>query len=190
MEIPPEGTEVILVTGTQVREITSEFFLALSHRTHLKEIYFENNMITKISKEIQNLQVEEIWLSGNPFHCDCDMIWMRDWLSSFNNATGKITVRDYRDLKCNNTKDKQVPIYQMSEVQLGCYPLWSTGQKVGAAVAALLFCLIFGLTIIVFQNLREVKFLLYYYLRLDTKPRDDPSENLTNKEYDAFLCFW
>ena len=36
---------------------------------------------------------------------------------------------------------------------------------------------------------REVKFFMFYYLKLDTVPKDEENENLERIEYDAFFCY-
>ncbi len=135
--------------------------------------------------------VKDIWLSGNAFHCDCEIIWMINWLNSVNDITGRSTVWDYRTVKCSSGKLEGVSIHKISDVLLGCYPLWSRGQIVGVSVSAIVvFCLFVVLATVAFKKSREVRFLVHYYLRLDTVPKDDEKENLENIEYDAFLCFW
>ena len=39
------------------------------------------------------------------------------------------------------------------------------------------------------KNPREIKFLMYCYLKVDTVPKDDRDENVDNMEYDAFFCY-
>ena len=36
---------------------------------------------------------------------------------------------------------------------------------------------------------RRGRFLIYYYLKVDTIPPDDKNEDLEDKEYDAFFCY-
>ena len=45
-------------------------------------------------------------------------------------------------------------------------------------------------TILIFlaaRNPREAKFYMYYYLKVDTVPKDDKNEKLENMQYDAFF---
>ena len=83
------------------------------------------------------------------------------------------------------------PIYILNEVRLGCFPSqWTVWQKVGVGSASIIaITIIFALLILVVKRSREFKFMVYYYLRLDTIPKDDPQENLNNIEYDAFFCY-
>ncbi len=189
---PPEMTNVILLNGTSISEIPSGPIETMKTIPSLRIINMTNNKIQKISKEIQHLlQVEEIWLSGNPFNCDCEMTWMITWLNSLRNNSRQGPVRDYRELICGEGRFKGLPVHLLTDVLLGCYPSrWTKAQTAGVSVAGVLVVIIFLLTVLTLIKSREINFLMYYYLRLDRVPKDDKNENLDNKEHDAFLCFW
>ena len=59
------------------------------------------------------------------------------------------------------------------------------GIRVGTGIALILMICIF----FVAKNPREIKFLMYYYLKVDTVPKDDRDENVDNMEYDTFFCY-
>ncbi len=156
----------------------------------VKVINLKNNAIKYLPENIQELkQVEEMWLAGNPFHCDCKMPWMITWLSA---SSRHNLVKDIRDVICyNGSKFRRIPIQLLSDDLLGFYPSrWTTGQKVTIVSSLTVITLLFLLTIIGINRSREVKFFLYYYLRLNTVPKDDKNENVESIEHDAFLCFW
>ncbi len=173
-------------------EITSQSIEAMSKVRTIKVVNISNNLISKVSKEIQILSdLEEIWMSGNPIHCDCEIIWMITWLNALSNSTNNNLIKDNRDVKCSNGKLKGVPVMFLSDVLLGCFPSkWTRGQKAAVGVFAGVMCIAVCLAAIVAKKTREVKFFMFYYLRLDTVPRDDKSENLDNIENDAYLCYW
>ena len=130
-------------------------------------------------------------MSENPYHCDCEMTWMVGWLNNFTTITGDHVIVDYKRLKCHSGLMPGKPIYQLDKVAMGCFPpeltLW---QKVGIGIGAGTAC--FVITILITWNLkrsREFKFFMYYYLKLDTVPKDDKDENVDNMEYDAFFCY-
>ncbi len=189
---PPQMTNIILLRGTNVSEISLAPIEAMKNILSLRIINMTNNKIKRIPKEIQHLpQVEEIWLSGNPFHCDCKMTWMITWLNTLKTNSSFSLVRDYREVTCGHGKIKGLPIHLLTDVLLGCYPSrWTEGQTAGVIVAGIAVVFIFILTVITFKKSHEVNFLMFYYLRLDRVPKDDKNEMLTNIEYDAFLCFW
>ena len=58
---------------------------------YLKEI---PRMITKSNN------ISELWISDNPYECNCDMLWIKDWLI---NATN---VEDKDNITCLHNKVK------------------------------------------------------------------------------------
>ncbi len=154
-------------------------------------VILTNNSIKTLPRSIQKLGgVSEMYLSGNPLVCDCKMIWMIKWLNELNNSTNTNLVRDFREVKCDNDKFKGIPIIYISEVLMGCFPSrWTTGQKVGIGTGIVLFGIIFIITVLAMRKSREVKFLLFYYLNLNTLQKEDLNEEIDTKEYDAFLCY-
>ena len=97
---------------------------------------------------------------------------------------------DYEDVKCNSGKMIGLPIYVLTEVIMGCYPAKLTlGQKLGIGIGAALGFVMLILVFLVARHPREVKFYMYYYLKVDTVPKDDKNENLENMQYDAFFCY-
>ncbi len=45
-------------------------------------INIQNNEVTTLPQEIRKLKTVQWMLSGNPFLCDCDTLWMRDWVKN------------------------------------------------------------------------------------------------------------
>ncbi len=54
----------------------------------------KGNALTQVSHFWQTPSKTTIWLSNNPFECNCDMMWMRDWLLNVTN------VRDRKNITC------------------------------------------------------------------------------------------
>ncbi|XP_055070751.2 matrix-remodeling-associated protein 5 [Misgurnus anguillicaudatus] len=54
------------------------------HISTLKHLYLSDNLLSTLPKEMMgNLpQLENIFLYGNPWSCDCRMSWLQDWRSS------------------------------------------------------------------------------------------------------------
>lgn len=181
----PNLTSVILLTGTKVDRMSAELIQQIRQLKTVKIINMTNNEIRHVSESIKDLEnMEEIWMAGNPFQCYC---WMFKWLQTFENISQTYLVKDYRDVTCK----KGSQTLKVFGGDLGCNQgKWTTAQIVGVSVAALFITIVFVLTVISLKRSREVKCLLFYYLRLDTVPKDDKDENLENFEHDAFLCFW
>ena len=178
--------------NNQISFIPGSFITQIIKSKKIKELNLARNKMISISKAMKNLtHMEKIWLSGNPFHCDCEMTWMIGWLNNFTTYSKEHIIVDYKHLKCHSGKLKGLPIFVLNEVLLGCYPShWTSGQKVGVGVStAALLVIISVLLIWTLKRSREFKFFVYYYLKLDTVPKDDKDENVDNMEYDAFFCY-
>ena len=82
-------------------------------------------------------------------------------------------------------------VYTLNPVDMKYFPsMWTTWQKVVVGVGSGVAIIVITLLIVAkVKGSREVKFLMYYYLKLDTMPKDDKNENVDNMEYDAFLCY-
>ena len=74
-----------------------------------------NNLkeIPRIIKKTRNMT--KLWISGNPYECNCDMIWMKDWLMDSK------TVMDKENVNCSGHKVKgerrQLSIYFISTIK-------------------------------------------------------------------------
>ena len=77
----------------------------------------------------------------------------------------------------------------LNKVDLGCFPShWTLWQKIGVGVGAAMAVFIIVVAVIITKRSREMKWFMYYYLKLDTVPKDDRDENVENIKYDAFFC--
>ena len=161
---------------------------------NMTSLNLADNKLVSIPQNLTYLdkldKLERVFLGGNPFHCDCDMSWMMKWINNFTDVPGGRLVSDYKNMKCHSGKMIGKPIYQLDEVEMECYPYkMSIAQKVGIGIGALAGSFVMVLIIFISKRSRELKFFMFYYLKLDTVPKEDKDEDLTNMEYDAFFCF-
>ncbi len=70
---------------------------------HADIIDISENQMTELSENIMNMKAQ-LWVGNNPYDCNCDMIWMRDWLQ---NATN---VMDKENITCGPGKWKGIEI--------------------------------------------------------------------------------
>ncbi len=186
----PEQTEAFVLTESHVNIITETFVKKFRETPNLHTINVKNNSINTIASSMQNLNsVDEIWLSGNPFHCDCSMTWMIHWLSKLSHKSNNTVVRDYRSVKCGTGKFKGIPIHLLTEIAMGCYPHELTrGQKGGIGAAVVLTAILFVVVVMVVKKSKEAKFFTYYLFGVNMIPKDEKTEGL-EKKYDAFFCY-
>ena len=178
-----------------VSTISDSFVTKVIQSKNMKWLNLAQNKLTKVPKKMQELKhLERIWLSSNPFHCDCSMTWMIGWLNNFTTQLREHTVVDYQDVKCHSGKMKGFPIFVLDEIRMGCFPSkWTLGQQIGISFAgAVALIIIITLFILVVRKYREIKFFFYHYFKWCKcigVARGDKNENLDNMEYDAFLYY-
>ena len=72
---------VLYLQSNNIRRVCIQFLAELaSHKGLL--INIQNNKVISLPKEITKVKTVQWMLSGNPFQCDCDTLWMRDWVKS------------------------------------------------------------------------------------------------------------
>ena len=78
----------------------------LNYRTldKLEELYLQRNSISSLSRSFMESlshfqSLKDVYLSGNPFQCDCDLIRTHRWLLGLDGNTSFL-VKDKDELKC------------------------------------------------------------------------------------------
>ena len=164
------------IFGDKIRNLQKLRLLNISH-----------NKLKTLPREIVNLTgLTQVWLSGNPFTCNCDMLWMADWMANFTTDPDSDVrvVQDYYQVKCGDGR----PIHLLDPVQMGCFPkemaLW---QKILIGLVSALTIAFVIAIIAIGKRWNEVKWLMY--LHFDILNKNDGEENLENKESDALLSY-
>lgn len=73
---------------------------------------FSYNKIRTLPTEIKKFSYESVSLHGNPLFCDCDSMWLKDWLTSYNDMPDT-------SLTCDSEEGQQT-ISEMTLRDLGC----------------------------------------------------------------------
>ena len=187
-----ETISFLNISENKISTITTSFLANLSESKTLKWLDLSYNDLKRLPPQVQELtNLEKIWLHGNPIHCDCDMTWMIDWINNFTTtSTREHVVVDHTKLNCHSGKMHGKPIYKLSKVDLGCYPHdWTVLQKLIVGLSVSIGSIIIVALVIVSLFSKRGRFLMYYYLKMDTITRDDRNEDLEDIEYDAFFCY-
>ena len=153
----------------------------------LRWFNLSRNNLKKLPREIVNLtELTRVWLSGNPFTCNCDMLWMTDWMANFTTDPDSDVrvVRDYYKIKCGDGRF----INTLNPVQMGCFPkeltLW---QKILIGISAALTITFVIAIIAISRRWNEVKWLMFLYF--DILNKNDGEENLEHTESDVLLSY-
>ena len=56
---------------------------------NIQSLNLQVNNVTNIPQTVTSSKISNMWLSGNPFECNCDMMWMTDWLINATNVIDK-----------------------------------------------------------------------------------------------------
>ena len=149
----------------------------------LKILHLTNNNLQRLPRNIVNWgNSTEIWLSHNPFACDCKLLWMKNWMT---NETYRTIFEDYYNIKCASG----VPLYEMDPVKMGCFPkeltIW---QKALIGISATVTVGVIVAVIAISRRWNEVKWFMY--LHFDILDKNEGNKNLSNKEKDALISYW
>ena len=185
-----ERIKILDVQHNNVSAICPGFVVKLQKYEQMNEFNLANNNLSSIPTHMQRLRIQRIFLSGNPYHCNCQMAWMIPWLNNFKTRSGEPVIVDYKELRCHRGMMVGQPIYKLDKVKMGCFPpeltLW---QKIFGGVVGIV---ILWLIVLVVRRSRDIKFFLYYYCRWCTFfgiPKDDKNEKLKKMLYDAYISF-
>ncbi len=153
----------------------------------LKRLNLMSNRLRGLPRSIQDLtSLQELWLSNNAFPCDCGILWMKNWMASFNHS-GKRVVQDFYRIDCHFANGSAYQVHALDPVRMKCYPFVFSAKfvKIIASLSGFVTIIsILGLSIAC--NLRECKWLLYatcgFLLTSD-------KEDLTEKTFDAYFSY-
>ncbi|CAN0399540.1 unnamed protein product [Lampetra fluviatilis] len=130
--------EMLVLNNNKIKRVTSSTFKGL---TNLRELYFSNNMVSVLTKDAFNSNIkltqltisdnkvkvieagtfstlsglEMIYLHGNPYHCDCKLNPLVQWL-----ATTKTKILPNSVMKCYTPKtmqDKRLQTLKSTDLQ-------------------------------------------------------------------------
>lgn len=69
------------LSSTRFSYIRGSFFKGLTHLTHL---FLDDNGITMLPDDLKFTfqRLRRLSIAGNPLHCNCELLWLKLWLSS------------------------------------------------------------------------------------------------------------
>ena len=141
-----------------------------------KQVNLKNNRITTIPKEVQKF--DAIQLSGNPLTCDCDSLWIKQWMEVDKNNADPT-------LKCTAKKTGEQTILSMTQRSLGC-----TNELLIYMCVALGVVLALVIAVLTFAKRcpYKTKVVLHKYLAVHLW--DNPLvDNVSDKDVDLYLVF-
>ena len=176
--------EVLGLHGNSITSWDRKAFLPL---TRLKTLGLAANKITSLNEEsyidiADTLQ--EIDLSGNPFACNCDLLWFRQYM-----MTGNVFFLGFTEGKANYAcaspeSLRGVPLLDFHISSYDCLDK----MEMGALFGVFITCLVFGVcTSLVLKYWWHIR---YYWFVVQAQ-RKQQKELLHQPQYrfDAFVCY-
>ncbi|OCT78704.1 immunoglobulin superfamily member 10 [Xenopus laevis] len=78
--------KLVHLEGNLLRQLHTDTFLTLRYidifkTSSIKQIYLSDNQLSSLPKDMFSYmtELEEIYLHGNPWSCDCRLQWLKDW---------------------------------------------------------------------------------------------------------------
>ncbi len=178
------------LAGSKVGRICDDTLDSILLTSHLKWLNLAQNNLSQISQKFTSMSdhLERLWLSGNPIHCGCDMVWMVDWLPNAKAPSGGLLVQDYQNVTCGPGLKAGTPVWQLDKVQLGCFPKHLPGSTVvilSIFGGFVILCLV--VITLVYKNRVFVRWLVYKHL--GKLIGVNSNEKLDDMKYDAFLSY-
>ena len=163
---------------TNIKYVTDDFIDLVSHSKSLKRIDLSQNKLNMLPKSIQNVRnSSKFLLGGNPFNCECSMLWLRDWLQVTS------SVEDKDNVICMDGKAIGTPIHLLDAKTMGCvWPYWV------AILAGSVSIISISVIIAAKHNWELIKFCCY--MKFDILTNDDEPVDLSKVDFDAFISFW
>ena len=113
--------ELINLANSSIYSIGPNFFSKLSGST--KYVNLAGNKLKSFNPDIQKSKFFEMYLSGNPIDCKCDMFWFVEWLNTTINRPGPKIVKDYENITCVGGEWHEKQVYKLTKEQMGCLPI-------------------------------------------------------------------
>ncbi len=209
----PNGTDILHVTGYRVTSLCGNYtylinvvsldlvssgiskvcsdFLTSKELTSHKGLVVDilNNNITSLPKEITQLKKIQWKLSGNPFQCDCDMIWMAEWFVNTTMPSGEHTVLDYRNVTCKSGDFFGQPIYTLRADKMDCIPhILAREAIIGIACTVTLGLIALCTAAIIIRQWDVCRWCIYKNMNKYIG-QGETNEDLENTVFDAFIVY-
>ena len=105
--------------NSSIQHVTDEFFSKIKTTKKTKFLNLANNKLKWLPKNLKGTDFSEVYLAGNPIDCNCDMLWLTNWLNS---TDVRRMVKDYKQVLCAGGKWNGTQVCELNPVRMGCYP--------------------------------------------------------------------
>ena len=150
---------------------------------NLQVLDLSANSITALPTKLSILSsLKRLWLSGNPYVCDCTTMWMKDWVTFMTSYQNHV-VQDIYDIFCVNF---DYPMYALDRSKFHC--LLIIDNISSRVIISLCVLAVFAATVVLSRRRNELKWLLYLHFGISFKR--DKDTNIAEMNHDCYLSYW
>ena len=198
--------------NNKIKYISKEFVEYLSTHQILENLDISNNNLTTLPRIFQNISsLKRLKLSKNPLQCNCENMWMKDWLNS------SAIIEDSLNIICTLPSGEEIQLIDMNPEDMNCplldkmANLWKilglfyliclslmsyfqhiVGIKntyLISCFSAILILVLLIPIIILCRKWEAIKFWMFIQFGFKFKDKDEKMENLKDMDYDAFVNY-
>ena len=161
--------------NNSISEISAEFLDKMADKNPVLNL--QNNRLTRVPRTMENIKYQNVSLEGNNLVCDCDMLWMKEWISLAPKYVDK-------NLECT-FEGAAHKIIDLDEDMMDC----RTADNI-----ILIVFLSIGLVIVISLIITAkrcpyaTKVLIFKIFRIHPADRYTV-DTYTDKEYDAYIAY-
>ena len=105
--------EHINLANSSISSVGQNVFSKLATSGKVRYLNLADNKLKSFNQDIQQRGLSEIYLSGNPIDCNCNMFWFVKWLNT-------TIVKDSQDIRCAGGEWDGAQVYELTREQMGC----------------------------------------------------------------------
>ena len=152
--------------------ITSLHGTVLKEALQLEILNVQSNLLVYLPKRIQDLNLSDLKLAHNNFYCDCNSLWMKQWI-----IRNKHVIEGWDTVSCINKAIGKTFI-EVIDSDFVCTE--ESDSLVDAIISTAVICFIIIFCVIVYAYRLECKVLMYVYLGIHPFDRniDKKEENI------------
>ena len=187
-----ENLTMLNVESNDIEKICIDFVVSTEIASHTGlVINTQDNKLSALPQDITESKPVQWRLSGNPFSCNCDMLWMRDWFNKSIVHTGNKAVIDYQDVICQGDEFAGQQIFTLQADKMGCIPhtlILAKEAIISLACISAVVVIVLCLALAAFKRWNEIRWIIYKKANKFIA-RGDKIEDIENIVFDAFISY-
>lgn len=176
-------TQILQADGNNIDSVDLQAWKQMSSAVSI--IYLNNNQLTTLPSEVQHVNMsalKEIHLYNNPWRCDCNTLWMQDWIWDLGDA---VINRDSILCSSSDIRNGRI-LVRMDKNMFVCHTLLSTTQYVIIVIPSVAGAclLLIALTIVSIFTKRH-----WLYSQFNIHPFDCDECESEDMKFDMFMSY-